>query len=67
MALQSVQVRPNEKADVNELETFIESLINQTVSSTFSSVPVFTFKTTEENVKKIKEKFGDQVIIDIVN
>ncbi|KAL6886111.1 hypothetical protein HDV57DRAFT_515294 [Trichoderma longibrachiatum] len=66
MALQSVQVRPHETADVNELETFIESLINQTVPSTFSKVPVFSFKTTEENVKLIKEKFGDHVIIDIV-
>ncbi|EGR51019.1 uncharacterized protein TRIREDRAFT_120311 [Trichoderma reesei QM6a] len=67
MALQSVQVRPHETADVNELETFIESLINQTVPSTFSKVPVFSFKTTEENVNKIREKFGDHVIIDIVN
>ncbi|KAK1249564.1 hypothetical protein MKX07_003080 [Trichoderma sp. CBMAI-0711] len=67
MALQSVQVRPHETADVNELETFIESLINQTVPSTFSKVPVFSFKTTEENVNKIREKFGNHVIIDIVN
>ncbi|TFB00477.1 hypothetical protein CCMA1212_007573 [Trichoderma ghanense] len=64
MALQSVQVRPHETVDINELETFIESLINQPVPSTFSKVPVFSFKTTEENVNKIKAKFGDQVIID---
>ncbi|KAK0761591.1 hypothetical protein N5P37_006544 [Trichoderma harzianum] len=67
MALQSVQVRPHETADLNELETFIESLIGQTVPSTVSRVPVFSFKTSEENVKLIKDKFGNDVIIDAVN
>ncbi|QYT01865.1 hypothetical protein H0G86_008879 [Trichoderma simmonsii] len=67
MALQSVQVRPHETADLNALETFIESLIGQTVPSTVSRVPVFSFKTSEENVNKIKEKFGNDCIIDAVN
>ncbi|KAL6872709.1 hypothetical protein J3F83DRAFT_580794 [Trichoderma novae-zelandiae] len=67
MALQSVQVRPHETADLNELETFIETLINQPVPSTFSKVPVFSFKTTEENVNKIKAKFGEHVIVDTAN
>ncbi|PNP42996.1 hypothetical protein THARTR1_11162 [Trichoderma harzianum] len=67
MALQSVQVRPHETADLNELETFIESLINQPVPSTVSRVPVFSFKTTEENVKLIKDKFGNDVIVDATN
>ncbi|EHK17825.1 uncharacterized protein TRIVIDRAFT_76398 [Trichoderma virens Gv29-8] len=64
MALQSVLVRPHETADLNELEVFIESLINQPVSSTASRVPVFSFKTTEENVKLIKAKFGNDIIVD---
>ncbi|KAL5090794.1 hypothetical protein Trisim1_004098 [Trichoderma cf. simile WF8] len=83
MALQNVQVRPHETADLNELETyvtflialrilliiyrFIESLIGQTVPSTVSRVPVFSFKTSEENVKLIKDKFGNDCIIDAVN
>ncbi|KAK4070901.1 hypothetical protein Trihar35433_5368 [Trichoderma harzianum] len=67
MALQSVQVRPHETADLNALETFIETLIGQTVPSTVSRVPVFSFKTSEENVNKIKEKFGNDCIIDAVN
>ncbi|KAL6818082.1 hypothetical protein GGI42DRAFT_309321 [Trichoderma sp. SZMC 28013] len=67
MALQSVQVRPHETADLNELETFIESLIGQTVPSTVSRVPVFSFKTSEENVKLIKDKFGNDIIVDAVN
>ncbi|KAL6799702.1 hypothetical protein J3E68DRAFT_396486 [Trichoderma sp. SZMC 28012] len=67
MALQSVQVRPHESADLNALETFIETLIGQTVPSTVSRVPVFSFKTSEENVNKIKEKFGNDCIIDAVN
>ncbi|KAL7952696.1 hypothetical protein V8C34DRAFT_309820 [Trichoderma compactum] len=67
MALQSVQVRPHETADLNELETFIESLINQPVPSTVSRVPVFSFQTSEENVKLIKDKFGNDVIVDAVN
>ncbi|KAL6812234.1 hypothetical protein V8C40DRAFT_257292 [Trichoderma camerunense] len=67
MALLNVQVRPHETADLNELETFIESLIGQTVPSTVSRVPVFSFKTSEENVKLIKDKFGNDCIIDAVN
>ncbi|PTB66631.1 hypothetical protein BBK36DRAFT_1158604 [Trichoderma citrinoviride] len=65
MALQSVSVRPQKEDVVNELETFIESLINQTVPCTPSSRPVFSFTTTEENINKIKAKYGDNVIIDI--
>ncbi|KAL7781330.1 hypothetical protein V8C37DRAFT_398193 [Trichoderma ceciliae] len=81
---QYVQVRPNETADLNDLETydiglcnniantyyyyrFIEALIGQTVPSTISSVPVFSFKTTEENVQKIKARFGDHIIVDAEN
>ncbi|KAM0249685.1 hypothetical protein ACHAQJ_008946 [Trichoderma viride] len=67
MAKQSVQVRPDETINFDEVETFIESLIHQTVPSTASRVPVFSFQTTEENVNKIKEKFGDKVTVDAVN
>ncbi|RFU80563.1 hypothetical protein TARUN_1682 [Trichoderma arundinaceum] len=67
MALQSVQVRPHETADLEALETFIETLIGQTVPTTGSRVPVFSFRTTEENVQKIKAKYGEHCIIDAVN
>ncbi|KAM0470571.1 hypothetical protein ACHAPX_009834 [Trichoderma viride] len=66
MAIQSVQVRPQKDTISDEVETFIESLIGRTVSTTASRVPVFSFQTTEENVQKIKEKFGDQIIVDVV-
>ncbi|GFP57690.1 hypothetical protein ACSS6W_007498 [Trichoderma asperelloides] len=66
MAIQSVQVRPQKAANADVIETFIESLIGRTVSTTASMVPVFSFQTTEENVNKIKEKFGDEVIVDVV-
>ncbi|KAL7893229.1 hypothetical protein HDV63DRAFT_387518 [Trichoderma sp. SZMC 28014] len=66
MAIQSVQVRPQKSADSDEIETYIESLIGRTVSTTASMVPVFSFQTTEENVQKIKEKFGDQIVVDVV-
>ncbi|KAL7940192.1 hypothetical protein V8C42DRAFT_338281 [Trichoderma barbatum] len=67
MALQNVQVRPQEDINFDEVETFIESLINQPVRSTVSRVPVFSFKTTEENVKLIKNRFGETVTIEAVN
>ncbi|KAL7932826.1 hypothetical protein V8C35DRAFT_281164 [Trichoderma chlorosporum] len=67
MALQSVQVRPTESADINVLETYIESLINQPVPSTHSRIPVFSFKTSPENVQLIKDKFGDDVTVDTVD
>ncbi|KAL6903894.1 hypothetical protein GGI43DRAFT_381600 [Trichoderma evansii] len=64
MALQSVTVRPQKAEKSDEIEVFIEELIGQPLSTTASAIPVFSFKTTEENVEKIKSKWGNEIILD---
>ncbi|KAL7917483.1 hypothetical protein ACQKWADRAFT_37444 [Trichoderma austrokoningii] len=64
MDSRSVNVRPQDNKDSDEIETFIESLIGCTVQTSFSKPPIFSFQTTNANVEKIKEKFGLRVIIE---
>ncbi|KAK7432180.1 hypothetical protein QQZ08_001125 [Neonectria magnoliae] len=66
MAQKAVQLRPKElNSDFRELNEYLEKLIGHPVPSTRSLPPIFFFVTSEENVEKLKEHYGDKVIITV--
>ncbi|KAH6874412.1 hypothetical protein B0T10DRAFT_567340 [Thelonectria olida] len=66
MAQKAVQLRPTSfDGNFSEIDNYLVELIGHPVPSTKSLPPIYFFVTSEENIEKIKQKFGDKVSLTI--
>ncbi|KAF4982846.1 hypothetical protein FDECE_17429 [Fusarium decemcellulare] len=62
MGHKAIQLR-SQGANEGELGQYLESLVGHPIPIAPTYPPIYFFVTTDENLEKLKEKYGDRVNI----